>query len=122
SERHVLMHLDIFPDSLAEKDYPAFLAKQNIDYAIFPPTLYHKGERVIRDMMEHGVIVPVQRIEKTQEMVLARVKIIVPPGDWHDAPTVDVMTTRGMRTMATATTPATIRPKIQPTTAQAHRA
>ena len=114
SDRQVLMWRDLVPDNLPPAEYPQRLAKLGIQYAIFPPNLYHKAERPIRDLMEHGVIVPVRRVARTREMVLAQVKIVKPPGDWTVSPLVDVMTTQGIRTAPTATKPAILRPKPTP--------
>jgi hypothetical protein len=108
SERNVVMNRDIFPDNLPITKYPQALAKSGVQYAVFPPTVYRKGDRVIRDMMERGVIVPVQRAGRTKQMVLAEVEIKVPPGDWRDQPVTDVMLARGIRTAATTTQPARV--------------
>src|SRR5438093_4781605 len=72
--------------------------------------------------MERGVIVPVERVGRTQDMVLAKIRIENPPGDWRSRPRIDVMTARGLRTVATATKPATVRARKAPTTAQVLRA
>jgi hypothetical protein len=111
SDRQVLMWRDLMPTNVPPQEYPQHLAKLNITYAIFPPTVYRKGEGPIRDLMEHGVIVPVRRISRTREMVLAQVQIVIPPGDWQQSPMVDVMTPHGVRTVATTTQPAILKKK-----------
>jgi hypothetical protein len=122
SDRTVLLQRELFPPKLPIEKIPAYLAKSGIGYAVFPPTEYKKGERLIRDLMEHGVIVPVERVGRTKDMVLAKIVIQVPAGDWRDAPEVDVMTARGIRTAATANKPAMSKAKKRkPTTAQVAR-
>jgi hypothetical protein len=112
SDRQVMMWRDLMPDTVAPDKYPERLSRVGVTYAIFPPTLYRGGEGTIRDLMEHGVIVPVRRISRTREMVLAQVEIVVPPGDWTQAPMVDVMTPQGLRTVATSTQPAVLKKKV----------
>jgi hypothetical protein len=121
SGREVFMQRELLPDNVPPEQYPAYLEKSGIQYAVFPPTLYRKGERVIRDLMEHGVIVPVERVGKTKDMVLARVAIAKPAGDWRKSPAVDVMTARGIRTVATSTQPAVVKPKKTLTPSQVRK-
>ncbi len=109
SDRQVLMWRDLMPANIPPQEYPEHLSKLGITHAVFPPTVYRKGENPIRDLMEHGVIVPVRRVSRTREMVLAQVQIVVPPGDWTQAPMVDVMTPHGVRTVATTTQPAALK-------------
>ena len=122
SDRTVLMQRDLWPENLPPTQIPAHLQKLGIEYAVFPPVFYRKGDRVIRDLMERGVIVPVERVGRTQEMVLAKIRIENPPRDWRERPMADVMTAKGMRMVATATRPATMQYKKPPTTAQVRRA
>jgi len=55
SEREVVMSRDLFPDNLPITKYPEVLARSGVQYAVFPPIFYRKGDRIIRDMMERGV-------------------------------------------------------------------
>ncbi|HEX8524372.1 MAG TPA: hypothetical protein VF669_19105 [Tepidisphaeraceae bacterium] len=116
SERQVLMWRDLMPDGVSPAEFPDRLAKANVKYAIFPPTVYRKGENWIRDLMEHGVIVPTRRIGRSKDMVLAQIEIRKLGPNWMNAPLVDVMTAQGVRTTATATQPAVVRKR--PTTAE----
>jgi hypothetical protein len=111
SDRQVLMWRDLMLGNIPSREYPEKLANLDIRYAIFPPTLYRKGEASIRNLMEHGVIVPVRRIARTKEMVLAQIQIVTPSGDWTQLPMVEVMTPHGVRTVATTTQPAVLKKK-----------
>ncbi|HYO11431.1 MAG TPA: hypothetical protein VER17_20875 [Tepidisphaeraceae bacterium] len=90
SGREVVMQRDILPASDKKKphQWPAHLAALNIRYAVFPSRLYKEGERSIRELMDRGVIVPVERKAVVGDMVLARVEVVVPPPgkNWKDQP------------------------------------
>jgi hypothetical protein len=88
SGRDVVMQRDILPARKSEYHWPEHLAGLNIRYAVFPSRLYKEGERRIRELMDKGVIVPVERVAKEGEMALMRVEIRLPPPgqDWRSRP------------------------------------
>ena len=104
SDRDCVMQRDILPPHKTHWVYPAHLAALDIHYAVFPSRLYRKGDRTIRDLMDRGVIVPVERIAKVEDMALARIEIKIPePGvDWMKQPT--TTTPFGVKTTAGGTT------------------
>src|SRR4029077_16993752 len=66
--------------------YPAHLQAVGLGYAGFPPDLYERGERPSKELMEHGVIVPVARVSKVGDMTIATIRVDVPAGDWRNTP------------------------------------
>jgi hypothetical protein len=100
SGRECVMHRDIIPTNKSKMHWPAHLAALNIGYAVFPSLLYDGPERPIRELMDKGVIVPVERVAKRGEVALFRVEINVPPPgkDWSK----QSVTTRPVRARTSA--------------------
>jgi hypothetical protein len=109
SDRECVMQRDILPTNKSALHYPEHIAALNIHYAVFPSRWYRKGDRIVRDLMDRGVIVPVERVAKVGEMALARIEIKVPPPgvDWRKQP----VTTAPMTVRSTAG--GTTRPSAQ---------
>jgi hypothetical protein len=87
--REALMWRDIDPKT-APQHYPAKIRAMNIGYAVFPPNLYDRGERMIRELMDRGVIVPEQRVSKVGDMMITTIQVNVPAGDWRETPLVSL--------------------------------
>jgi hypothetical protein len=95
SGRDAVMSRDILPVRKSAPHWPEHLAALNIKWAVFPSKLYEEAERPIRSLMDRGVIVPTERVAKVGDLVLAKVKIVVPPAgvDWRKQPVVPTLTT-----------------------------
>lgn len=91
SGRNVVNSRAIIPPEKHPKHWPRHIAALEVDYAIFPSTLYKEGESHIGDLMDKGVIVPgrvLSRVNPREDdppMVLCEVTIKVPPQsvDWR---------------------------------------
>ncbi len=96
SDRECVMARDILPTNKSPVHYPEHLAALNIHYAIFPSRLYQKSDRIIRELMDRGVIVPTGRIGKEGDMVLATVEIKLPPPgvNWRTQPIIATLTAK----------------------------
>src|SRR5688572_32965446 len=61
SGKQVYMQREVLPADKGSLHYPRYIARKEIEYAIFPPSLYRGSEPAIAQMMDHGVIVPTDR-------------------------------------------------------------
>ncbi|MGB7157585.1 MAG: hypothetical protein WBD40_05935, partial [Tepidisphaeraceae bacterium] len=107
SGRQVYMQRELLPSDKGPMHYPRYLARRtDIEYAIFKPGMYaDHSEPAIGQMMERGVIVPTDRVARSDGITLARVKIVVPATDWRKNPVSKpqmVTTTRKAPTSAQA--------------------
>jgi hypothetical protein len=105
SDRQVYMAREIIPKSNNLTDVPRFLAAQHIEYAVFPSAMYNRTEWLIGELMNRGVIVPLERVAATDEMVLATVDIDLPPdgSSWRKLPETDAATIERVRELPTRT-------------------
>jgi hypothetical protein len=102
SGRPVYMTRELLPSRKGPIHIPRFVASLGIRYAVFPAGAYEKGEKTSSDLLEHGVIVPLERLGTTDGMTLALVRIDVPPAGkhWKDNPKVDA-SVHAMRNLPT---------------------
>jgi hypothetical protein len=104
SERQVYMAKELIPRNKKPVHYPEHIKSLGIEYAVFGPGLYEKGEGVIEQLMERGVIVPGWRVARYEGMTLASMAVVVPRGDWRKVP----------KSRMAATTTVMNRPKPSP--------
>jgi hypothetical protein len=105
SDRYVMMQREVLPvGRKPEPHWPRHVAALGIGYAIFPSTLYTEQERRIGDLMDKGIILPDKilarvNVDESDPMVLATVKIHVPPTetDWRKLPTTRAASTEVIR-------------------------
>lgn len=90
SGRDVLSYTELLPrgDDKDPRTYPQHLRDARVRYAIFPSRLYDGGHGIVKEMMDKGVIIPVERIGRVEaadrsSLILARVEIAADEWDWR---------------------------------------
>ena len=85
SGRRVVTDRDILP-AKSPAIGPRWVAKANIDYAVFPAREYRDKDEAIARLMERGVIRAADRIASTSTLYLATLRVRVPEDDWRNLP------------------------------------
>jgi hypothetical protein len=90
SGRDVLSYTELLPrgDDKDPRTYPQHLVDARVRYAIFPSRLYDGGHGIVKELMDKGVIIPVERIGRVEaadrsSLILARVEINATEWDWR---------------------------------------
>jgi hypothetical protein len=87
SGRHVYTQRELLPRRGHVQRFPQIIADKNIEYAIFPAPHYRQKEPAVARLMERGVLRPAgPTIAEVAEMRLARLRVLVPEGDWQKLP------------------------------------
>lgn len=86
SDRPVLMERDLLPPHRSPRRYPEYVAAHNIRFAVFPASAYRDKNPELARLIQLHVINPTKKIARTDGLLLARVFVYVPPGDWREGP------------------------------------
>jgi signal transduction histidine kinase len=70
----------------SEVRYPERLRKLGVQYAVFPSHVYRQREPMFARLIERGILRRIERLGETDGMVLEKVRVIVPKGDWRRLP------------------------------------
>lgn len=82
---HVFTQRELIPHG-AGVHLPEAIHATNIRYAVFPARVYRVKQPLIARLMDRNLLIPVKKLGRAGEMWLARVKSIVPEGDWRELP------------------------------------
>jgi hypothetical protein len=86
SGRHVITQREVLPRRGHVNEFPKIIAERNIQFGIFPATLYRDKEPAIARLMERGVLRVKRRVGEATGMRLYRLRVLVPETDWQRLP------------------------------------
>jgi hypothetical protein len=123
SGRDVLLEREALPVKKSVRDHPLALQENGIAYAVYPAKLYSVKNPQLARLIERGVVWPTEEVSRVDGMILAKVKIVVPPGEWRDQPrryfyTQPPASRKRVRATVPFSTQPTIKKRPKPTTAE----
>jgi hypothetical protein len=90
-----MMERDILPLRRSARRYPEYLRAEGIRFAVFPASAYQDKDPELARLIRFRVIYPTKKIARSLSgLMLARVAIYAPPGDWRDGPNYPSLTTK----------------------------
>jgi hypothetical protein len=87
SGRHVITQREVLPARGHVNEFPKIFAERNIQFGIFPSSLYRDKEPAIARLMERGIFRVKRRIGDATGMRLYQMRVVVPTEpDWQRLP------------------------------------